>query len=170
MILPEDLIRHATTLLGSQDQRNDREVDLRRAVSAAYYAIFHVLCGDAARLVAPNVSEVVQQRIQRWFEHAQIRTLCGRLVKPQLDQPLADLMNPVPSPDLLFLAKSFIKLQGARHAADYDTSYSLDWDEARLTIEVAVRALAASRRLEGTSEANIFVLSLLVWKNWEKER
>ena len=96
------------------------------------------------------------------FEHAQIRIICGRLIKPQLDQPLADLINPAPSPDLRFIAKSFIKLQGVRHAADYDTSYSIDWDEARLTIEIAVRALGAWRQLQGTSEANIFVLSLMV--------
>ena len=162
MILSEDLLQHAIRLLGNQDQPSDRELDLRRAVSAAYYALFHAIYGDAARLVAPHVSEKVQQRIQRWFEHAQIRILCGRLIKPQLDQPLADLINPAPSPDLRFIAKSFIKLQGVRHAADYDTSYSIDWDEARLTIEIAVRALGAWRQLQGTSEANIFVLSLIV--------
>ena len=163
MSLPDDLVRHAIRLLGNPNGLAT-EADLRRAVSAAYYALFHAICGDAALLLAPDVPEPVRHRIQRWFDHGQIKVLCGRLTKAHLEQPLADLIGPTASPDLRFVASSFIELQEKRHQADYDPGYLVRWDETRIVIEKSVRSIGAWRRLQATSEANIFVLSLLVWK------
>ncbi len=170
MSLHEDLIKQAVRLLGNPPGRSDREVDYRRAISSAYYALFHAICSDAADLLAPDVSDQVRHRIRRWFDHAQIKLLCARLTKPQLDQPLSDLIGTAPSQDLRFVANNFLLLQNERHLADYDAGYTTTWDEARLIVELGVRALGAWSRLQRTSELNIFVLSLLVWKNWEKER
>ena len=170
MSLHGELIEQAIRLLGNPPGRSDRDVDRRRAISSAYYALFHAICGDAARLVAPDVSDQIRHRIQRWFDHAQVKQLCGRLTKPQLDRPLSDLIGTACSQDLRFVASNFILLQDERHLADYDAGYVTSWDEARLLVELGVRAIGAWSRLQGTAEANIFVLSLLVWKNWEKER
>ncbi len=64
----------------------------------------------------------------------------------------------------------FHKLQEARHSADYDLDYVVSWEQAREFIEDAVRAIGAWERIRQTAEGNIFILSLLLWKNWEKER
>lgn len=170
MSLHEDLIRQAIRLLGSPSERSNREVDFRRAISSAYYALFHAICSDAADLLGPDVSEEVRHRIRRWFDHAQIKVLCGRLTKPQLDQPLFELIGTAPSQDLRFVASNFLLLQNERHLADYDAGYATTWEEARLIVELGIRALEAWSRLHRTSELNIFVLSLLGWRNWEKER
>ncbi len=43
---PEDLRQHAITLL----QPSSTEADLRRSISANYYAVFHLLIKDALAL------------------------------------------------------------------------------------------------------------------------
>jgi len=147
-----------------------RNISERRAVSAAYYALFHHINGGAAGLIAPNVSAKTNHRIQRWFEHAEMKKVCGRFLHTKLDQPLLDLIGNSASAELQNVARSFIKLQEARHSADYDLSYSLTTAEARQLILLAVGAMASWDQIASTPEANIFVLSLLMWKNWEKER
>lgn len=170
MSFSEDLIQHALKLLPDGQKQSVSDVDLRRAVSAAYYALFHQLCSDSALLLAPHVPESVRNRIQRWFNHGEMKRVCERFSKPVLDQPLRDLVGDSAPQDLRFVAEEFIALQESRHLADYDLGYSFAWNEARLAIEVSVRALKAWQRTVSSAEANIFMLSLLVWKNWEKDR
>jgi uncharacterized protein (UPF0332 family) len=148
-----------------------RSVCERRAVSAAYYALFHHITDSAAALIAPNVPSEANRRVQRWFEHAEMKKVCGYFVKAKLDQPLLNLIGDTASSDLQNVASSFIQLQEARHGADYDLSYSLTTKEARHLILLAVGAMASWDHIANSAEANIFILSLLMWKNWkEKER
>jgi len=109
-------------------------------------------------------------RIQRWFEHAKMKEICGRFIKPKLEQPVLDLIGTTAPPDLQNVARSFIDLQEARHSADYDLSYKLSSADAHQLIKVAARAMDSWDRIAASAEANIFVLSLLMWKNWEKDR
>lgn len=168
MSLSIDLLTHADRLLGNDEEVND--VNLRRAVSASYYAIFHQVNGDAVSLIAPNVPTETNHRIQRWFEHAEMKKVCGRFLPAKLIQPLRDLIGESASADLQNVSRSFIQLQDARHSADYDLSYNLTLKQSRQYVELAVSALQAWKRLAGSAEANIFILSLLLWKNWDKER
>ncbi len=147
-----------------------RGVCERRAVSAAYYALFHRITDSAATLIAPNVPSQVNHRILRWFEHAEMKKVCGRFMQEKLSQPLLNLIGDSASADLQNVASSFIKLQEARHSADYDLGYSLTTEEARQLVLLAVSAMGAWDTIANTAEANIFILSLLMWKNWEKER
>jgi len=147
-----------------------RNVCERRAVSAAYYALFHHITDSAATLIAPNVPSDTNHRIQRWFEHAEMKKICGRFMQAKLDRPLLDLIGDAASFNLQNVASSFIKLQEARHGADYDLSYSLTTKEARQLILLSVGAMASWDRIANSAEANIFLLSLLMWKNWERER
>ena len=167
--LSADLLLHAATLLS---QRNPvlEQVIARRAVSAAYYSLFHRLTGDAVSLLAPHVSIVTNHRIHRWFDHGEIKRICARFTPETLDQPLRSLIGNSPSPDLQFVARTFVLLQEARHRADYDLSFEPRGNEIWLFLERASKAIQAWERLSKTAEANIFILSLLLWKNWEKDR
>jgi hypothetical protein len=147
-----------------------RIVSERRAVSAAYYALFHHLNSSAAGLIAPNVQPETNHRIQRWFEHAEMKRVCGRFLATKLDKPLLDLIGEAASADLRNVAQTFITLQEARHNADYNLGYSLGSDEAQQLILLALVAMDSWDRITTTAEANIFILSLLMWKNWERER
>jgi hypothetical protein len=166
-----DLLSHAIELVGSDSLETEpNEINFRRAISASYYGLFHQINGAAVDLIAPNVPTVTKHRIQRWFDHGEMKRICSRFLPAQLDQPLLDLIGPSSTADLQTVARSFIQLQEARHRADYDLSYKLDLQQARQHVELAITAFESWRRIEGTAEANIFILSLLMWKNWEKER
>jgi hypothetical protein len=84
------LLAHADGLF-DESRGFAREVDLRRSVSAAYYALFHRINEVSVALVAANVSIETNHRIQRWFEHAKLKEICGRFFKPKLEQPLLGL-------------------------------------------------------------------------------
>ena len=143
---------------------------LRRSVSTAYYALFHRINHDAVAMLAPNVSPETNHRIQRWFDHAEMKRVCGRFLPTKLDQPLRGLIGDAASADLQEVARSLILLQEARHSADYDLSYAISWNDAFKLLDQATNAIDAWERIAASAEANIFILSLLMWKNWEKER
>ncbi|MDQ2802961.1 MAG: hypothetical protein M3Y41_09870 [Pseudomonadota bacterium] len=52
------------------------EINRRRAVSAAYYALFHLFTEDGADRIAHGSSGVVRARVARAYEHAQMRRVC----------------------------------------------------------------------------------------------
>jgi uncharacterized protein (UPF0332 family) len=166
--VPDDNI-YRNFLIGAQ-ATDLRDVSHRRAVSTVYYALFHHINGKAADLIAPNVHLDTHHRIQRWFEHAEMKKVCGRFLQTRLDQPLLGLIGPTASPGMQHVASSFNELQAARHSADYDLSYSLSSQEAHRLIRLAVTAMASWDEIANSAEANIFILSLLMWKNWEKDR
>jgi len=167
----EDLLSHALFLLVRFDTPDGLgEVDLRRAVSACYYTVFHRLNSDAATMLAPNVSSKTNHRIQRWFDHGEMKKICGRFLPAKLDHPLRDLIGESASPDLQTVALGFIQLQDARHSADYDLSYALTEQIAWDIFEKATETTEAWNRLKDSAEANIFILSLLTWKNSDKDR
>jgi hypothetical protein len=157
-------------LLHGMTEEQPDNVKLRRAVSASYYALFHQLNADAVAQIAPNVPEPINHLIQRWFDHGEMKKICGRFSAATLTQPLLGLVGPSVSVKMQNVARSFIVLQDARHKADYDLSYSLTLKETRQYAGVALRALGDWNQVKQTAEGNIFILSLLMWKNWDKER
>jgi uncharacterized protein (UPF0332 family) len=165
------LAAHGTSVDGTFTQNEQQQrISQRRAVSAAYYALFHHLNGSAVDLIAPNVQSETNHHIQRWFEHAQMKKICGHFLSTKLDKPPLALIGGTASTDLRNVAQSFITLQEARHDADYNLSYSLGSEEAQKLIILTLVAMDAWDRIASSAEANIFILSLLMWKNWEKER
>ncbi len=100
-----------------------------------------------------------------------MRRVCGEFSSPKLNPPLRELLDGgSASEDMQLLAANFIRLQVARHNADYDLDYEVSWQQAREFIEFAVTAIGAFERIRSTAEGNIFILSLLLWKNWQRER
>ena len=169
MSLARDLMEQAEHLV-AREPRRPRQASLRRAVSASYYALFHLLNGSAAATIAPNVTDEVNHRIQRWFDHSEMKKICGRFLAVQLSNPLLSLIGSNASPELQIVARTFIELQDARHNADYDLGWTITREEAQQFVNLAWDAFKSWEAIEKTAEANIFILSLLVWKNWDKAR
>jgi hypothetical protein len=167
LALPLELLSHAVKLLSVE---LPSDVELRRAVSSLYYALFHQINQDAAALLAPNVSAATNFCIQRWFDHRQMKEICGRFTAPELANPLLGLIGRTASSDLRTVTRAFILLQEARHQADYDLGYQLAKTDAISRAKVAAEAFQAWQRIQDSSEVNIFILSLLMWENWKKER
>lgn len=121
-------------------------------------------------MLAPNVPLKTHHRIQRWFDHADMKKICGHFLPAQLTHPLLHLIGTTASDDLQTVARNFIQLQEARHLADYDLSYALTRFQALRFVELARDAFVAWARIRNTAEANIFILSLVLWKNWTRDR
>lgn len=62
MISPDGLLDHARRLAGEGKGRPP-DADLRRGVSAAYYAVFHDLTDRAARHIIGSAESEVRNRI-----------------------------------------------------------------------------------------------------------
>lgn len=103
-----DLIARARSSLSGS--RRPKSVYLRRAVSDAYYALFHALalmCAD--QLVGATMrNSGAWTRIYRGLDHGRAKSELQRRDVQTLDPAVARI------------AATFVQLQEDRHAADYD--------------------------------------------------
>ena len=93
-----------------------RQAELRRAVSAAYYALFHTLANSCADLLvgtkAANRSDQAWRQAYRSIDHGHVKRQCTeRRPKRVLRRFPADIQD---------FAAHFVKMQNQRHLADYD--------------------------------------------------
>ena len=112
---PDNLISIARHLAAGQvglRRGRPRQTDLCRAVSAAYYALFHTLARCGADLLAgatrASRSQPAWEQIYRALEHGHAKNQC---------QNRAGL-NRFP-PEIQDFAEYFVLMQRHRHQADY---------------------------------------------------
>ena len=102
-----DLIETARGLT-ELSPRRPTQANLRRAVSTAYYAVFHCLAGTAADTLMGTGRNDAWHQTYRALEHTGARNACRNLgvmrAFPRAIQDFAD---------------TFVALQKARHQADY---------------------------------------------------
>ena len=112
--------------------RRPRDAFMRRAVSTAYYAIFHALCRLCAdKLIGGNRDKTpAWQRVYRALEH---KTAKNALLRKEV----TDL-----HPALATFGVTFAILQDKRVAADYDpVSFSIYFDETNSLVDQADSAI-----------------------------
>lgn len=103
-----DLLRDAHHLAG-RGGKSPKQSSLRRAVSTAYYALFHLLVAD---FVSNWRLTDQRARLGRMFEHRKMR---GAVLK------LQDKRNPTAvEAELQKVIDVFARLQDDRYLADYD--------------------------------------------------
>jgi uncharacterized protein (UPF0332 family) len=154
MSLQHDLL-HQAHHLALKEPKKPKQASLRRAVSSAYYAVFHMLIDDATRSLLALKHQPLRERLRRAFEHGEMKLA-------------ANAYRNSKQPDLSTVALTFIELQEARHVADYDTSKSLTRVEVLAQIQDAQNAFAAWQRVKATVEAQEFMVALLVQKRWKR--
>ena len=133
MIDPDELLRHAEQL-GDTSRGNPTDAELRRGISAAYYAVFHDLTGHAASHLVGSCPQEIQNEIRRSWSHGEISQLAeyvvdrARVLNHSADAALAGQLEKL-GPLLDIVAKDaalvdslqlFNDMQERRHAADYD--------------------------------------------------
>ena len=167
MSLSADLLSQADTLARNEPKR-PRQASLRRAVSAAYYAVFHMLIDDATRsLCQGRDNDPLRSVLARAFDHSVMKKAAQSFADANLARPWKGIIE-TPSPELQKVAAVFIELQNARHQADYDLSLTFARSEV---IELVGRAREAAddwralRRSDAargfTLEARTILLALL---------
>lgn len=127
---------------------------LRRAVSTAYYALFHLLIDEA---VGKWAVERQRSILARTFEHAKMKSICDDLLKGAKSG--ADVL-----PELVTVAKSFIQLQQQRHTADYDNSKQWSHTDVVRELNLAEAAFTAWRAVSDQPAAEDFLLQLFLPK------
>jgi len=113
MSFADGLLEQAYHLV-NKDGSSPKVASLRRAVSTAYYALFHLLIDEA---VGHWGVARYRSTLARTFEHKLMRKVCDNLVAQfySKKQPVAQL-------PLKTVAERFSELQQRRHKADYDNS------------------------------------------------
>ena len=156
--IADGLIEQAEHLL-EVDPRKPKQASLRRAVSAAYYALFHLLAGEAGEhfLKGPLAS---RHLLVRAFDHGEMKSACLAIARGKL--PVFG--NVVLPPELILVAETFVDLQEARHRADYDVAASFFRHDSRQMVARVRAAFAAWRRARRLGEADLFLVLILTFK------
>jgi hypothetical protein len=140
----EDLLEQATHL-AQRDRNRPKQASLRRAVSTAYYALFHLPISET---VAYWKLKSQRPMLARAFEHGKMRNASRRC--------------PSTNVDLKAVADAFVELQEARHLADYDSRTIWARVDALSYIDMARDAFKSWSRVRATTMAQDYLLSFLV--------
>lgn len=162
MSLHRDLLSQAHHLARKEPKR-PKQASLRRAVSSAYYAFFHFLIDCATRrfIRGPDRREL-RDALGRAFQHAEMKdaakSFAGGTPKAHIAPALSGNTVQLPLRDL---ADAFVRLQQARHDADYNRGRDFTRQETLDLVESAEKAMkdwSSIARLQ----ADTFLISLLV--------
>lgn len=164
MALHHDLLRQAR-MLSRHEPRKPRQASLRRAVSAAYYSLFHLLTHEAtARLVTGPGRDDLRITLRRAFEHGLMKEVCKEIVKPNSGRLSKSLGGSTIPAQLRDVAQSFVDLQQARHDADYDMGRKFTRDEAIELVVTAERAAEKWIAIRKSIPADVFLCALLAFR------
>lgn len=155
MGFPDDLLEQAYHL-ARRDGDTPRQASLRRAVSTAYYALFHLLIDEAVG----NWS-IARHRsaLARTFDHDRMKKVCDEQIKA-----FYNAGRPDPGQQLKDVAQTFVDLQRMRHSADYENSHAWTPLIAEDWIGRAAIAFADWRAINSQEESQDFLLQLFFSK------
>lgn len=153
-----DLLSQATQLV-HQESRKPKQASLRRAVSTAYYALFHFLVSEA---VVNWKQHELRQALSRTFDHHLMKAASNRL-RDRGQFPFDD-EDPQVVANLRAVAKTFSRLQDKRHIADYDNATFWTRTEALELVDSAERAIQVWRLIRKERIAQAYLLSMIVKK------
>jgi uncharacterized protein (UPF0332 family) len=160
----DHLVDQAERLMAPQGAGQPRQADLRRAISTAYYAVFHAVAAEAGdQLVGATLRNSPRyQQVYRSIQHKRLRDVCDDLAKPK---PPAKYVRHIPAsgfaPDLVAVANAVSELQERRTSADYDSLFSAKTSDAVFAIATARNALARLRN--ASREQRRAFISLIVF-------
>ncbi len=161
---PDHLFEQAEKLITIQ-AGSPRQVDIRRAISAAYYATFHATITAAVDqfIGITNRDTSRYGLVYRSVSHAWLRDLCKEVQK---SNPSNKFKPYAPGSgfgsDITAFAAAVAELQEKRHAADYDIMIRMNKSDAILAISTAKAAL---RRFGRASKATrVAFLSVLLFQ------
>jgi uncharacterized protein (UPF0332 family) len=159
MAFPDDLLQQAKQL-ANRERKRPKQASLRRAVSTAYYALFHLLISEATlnwRIPAQRPT------LARFFKHGEMKTASD---KHRTRQKLFMDANPHPGAEfdcatrLHQVADTFFQTQEDRHTADYDNAKRWTRTEALAVISRVEAAFQSWNAVRGEPAAQEYLLSL----------
>jgi len=150
----EHLFEQAERLVLAPQAGPPRQVDIRRAISAAYYGVFHAVAAAAAdQFVGVSLRSTSQYTlVYRSLDHRALKDLCEDLRKTAIPARYATHI-PLDGFDegIIAFATALTELQQKRNSADYDSAYRFRSSDA---ISAVNAARVAVRRLLGAPPAS----------------
>jgi hypothetical protein len=126
MLYHQQLLEQAQAL-AMLDPRRPKQANLRRAVSSAYYAVFHMLVYSASWQAAgprkSTLANTANNIVGRWFSHgtmAKTSQIFSGRGSPKLNALFKTNLGALVTQPLQDVANAFVDLQEQRHVADYD--------------------------------------------------
>lgn len=156
MAYHDDLLRQAFDLV-EKNPGSPNQADLRRAISAAYYALFHLLISET---VAHWSLDSSRDGLARMFEHKFMARASER-VRDSKHFPHSG-GTPAVVDSLKTIAESFTDLQGSRHTADYDNATTWTHTQALEEVTTAATAFSLWHSIRSEKIAQDYLVSLLV--------
>jgi len=168
MSLHADLLAQAE-YLAKREPKRPRQASLRRAISAAYYALFHLLIYEAARLFVRD--ERLWKLTNRAYGHGEMSRISKAFVKSEWPKVFDPVKAAMPIPQAIRdVAAAFVDLQDARHDADYNLAKVFTRGEALAHIERAKQAFDDWETVRTLDLARVYLGCFLLWEQWNKNR
>jgi hypothetical protein len=154
MAYHDDLLSQATQLVHAAPAT---QASLRRAVSAAYYAVFHFLIAEATS----NWNNVkLRAALGRAYDHGIMKTASNRLLNIQ-NFPFTG-EDPQVVDNLWLVALTFTQLQEDRHFADYNLTKDLGPIDALNQVKPAEKIFYTWQSIRSNQIAQEYLVSLVV--------
>ena len=174
MSLSDDLLELATKM-ANYKKGDVRDARRRRAISTAYYALFHFLLEQGAVKLAAHTGG--RRMIGRVYSHGDMVKAAKAFksgpgaLPARLKAPFGLTFPTVPA-ELTRVATAFVDLQEGRHNADYDPTKEFAAAETRLLVRQAGQAFADWNRISSMPEhrdiCELFLACLLLFERLTK--
>ena len=164
-IEPKQLLDLARRLVGPAP--GAAEADLRRGISTAYYALFHLLIKEGMTTFVSD--PVFRTKVGRAFQHGPMRAVCDKYNPAKPDKNTGQFTTQegqgFPSlaiaPDVREVAATFIALYDARERADYDDATTVRHTEALAAVQRVENAFRSWLTVQTDPSAISFLQELL---------
>jgi hypothetical protein len=168
MSLHKDLLEQAKRL-ATLDTKRPKQANLRRAISSAYYAAFHLLVDDACRVQigAQHNQAPFRQVLGRAFAHGVMKEACKSFGGGTLKKGVAKglpLGFTIPG-EIRALADAFVDLQDNRHLAGYDLTERFKRSDVLMLIVQIQNRIEDFTKLPSSNERRFFLAGLWAWKD-----
>ena len=171
MSFSDDLLGLAREMAESTNPVRE-QVRLRRAVSTAYYALFHLLVEEAAARFVDDPK--IQTLVGRGYSHAELMKAATTFESGAGALPKhikAVFADSVPD-EIVEISKTFLALQRIRHEADYNQLPVFSQSVVLDLIADVEQAFATFRSLLAnpahSKAVDLFLSSLLLIDRWKK--
>jgi uncharacterized protein (UPF0332 family) len=161
---PADLLALARRLSDASGPAPPNDAELRRAVSTAYYALFHKVARRAAQRFMGTGHEDTAgfALLHRCFNHGRMKEVCEALQVSTLNKKYKRyLRRSAVSQDMRDFAAFVPLLQEYRHEADYDPAAQFLPSFVSELVDGAESAMDAFDRVTPDEQADVLALMMV---------
>ncbi len=163
----DDLLAQAVSL-ATIDTKKPKQANLRRAISSAYYAVFHLLVDEACRVQigSQHNQAPFRQVLGRAFAHGVMKEACksfgGGTLRKGVSKGLPVGFT-VPA-EIREFADTFVDLQDNRNLADDDLTERFKRSEVLALIAEVRKQIENFKNASPSNEKRFFLACLWAWK------